>query len=202
MAPYFAATNDVQERAEALYVWNGDVAAACWRTLAHVEVLLRNACHYTLEQWSAKEYGDVCWYRAAAGNLSDRARTDVATAIARATRNGRPEMPGRVVAELSMGFWRYLLASRYDPTLWRWCLHRAFPHMRGRRRDLESHVAGLHQLRNRIAHLEPLHRLPLLRLHGSMRVVASSVNPQARAWIDAHDSIPEVLARRPVIAPD
>ena len=48
----------------------------------------------------------------------------------RATRNGRLEMPGRVVAQLTLGFWRYLLASRYGRTLWLPCLRQAFPGLR------------------------------------------------------------------------
>jgi hypothetical protein len=31
----------------------------------------------------------------------------IAKARQRATRNGRPETPGRVVAELNLGFWRF-----------------------------------------------------------------------------------------------
>ncbi|PZE69345.1 hypothetical protein DEJ27_08700 [Curtobacterium sp. MCPF17_018] len=37
-------------------------------------------------------------------------------------------MHGRVVAELSFGFWRYLFESRYLTASWTPALHRAFPH--------------------------------------------------------------------------
>jgi len=36
--------------------------------------------------------------------------------------------PGRVVAELSFGFWIGLVGKQYDHTLWVPHLHRAFPH--------------------------------------------------------------------------
>ena len=197
MAPYLAACHGDRERAEALYAWNADLSAACWRTLGHVEVLLRNALHGELVTWTAKAYGDSCWYRVAQAELHPNGRADIARAIRRASRAGRMETGGRVVAELSLGFWRYLLAARYDPTLWRWCLHRAFPHATGARRGVEHQVADLHRLRNRIAHMEPLHRMPLPRLHASALTVAGWICPEARDWIASGDQVPRVLGQRP-----
>lgn len=201
MAPYLMACRGDPGRAEVLYIWNAELSAACWRTLGHVEILLRNALHTELEAWSAKQRGDPCWYRAAEGELHPYGRGDIHRAIARASRSGRAETPGRVVAELGLGFWRYLLAARYDPTLWRWCLHRAFPHATGaRRRTIEQRVADLHRLRNRIAHLEPLHHRPIARLHASVLDVAGWINPSARDWISAGDQVGRLLEQQPTEA--
>ncbi|HXL93420.1 MAG TPA: hypothetical protein VN969_31200 [Streptosporangiaceae bacterium] len=38
-----------------------------------------------------------------------------------------PVVPGKVVAELHFGFWRYLLASKYYTALWVPALSAAFP---------------------------------------------------------------------------
>jgi hypothetical protein len=93
------------------------------------------------------------WYLALAGDLSSEACATIADARRHATANGRAETAGRVVAELPFGFWRYLLASRYERTLWRTRLYLAFPGQ-GRRQPVYAKLAGLHQLRNRIAHHE------------------------------------------------
>jgi hypothetical protein len=41
---------------------------------------------------------------------------------------------GKVVAELTFGFWRYILAGTYQATLWSPALRHAFPHLRTRDR--------------------------------------------------------------------
>jgi hypothetical protein len=180
----------------ALYGWNAEVAAAFWATLGHVEVVVRNAMDEQLSTWSVTNFNEPCWYLDPGRRLSGEARRDIAQARARATRNGRPETRGRVVAELSMGFWRYLLAARYDRTLWRTCLWRAFPGQ-GLRRVVHDRLADLHRLRNRIAHHEPIHNRPLDDLHRITLTVARWVCPDTRRWMEASSDVEPLLAVRP-----
>lgn len=79
--------------------------------------------------------------------------------LADARRNaGGPAAPaGKVIAELPLGFWRYLSAAAHEKTLWVPCLHRAFT-PGASRQEVDRLVTSLHQLRNRIAHHEPLLR--------------------------------------------
>ncbi len=62
-------------------------------------------------------------------------------------------MRGKVVAELSFGFWRYLVASRYLTALWIPGGHLAFPNgppdLRVRRREVETRLHNLMIVRNR-----------------------------------------------------
>jgi hypothetical protein len=73
-----------------------------------------------------------------------RARIDDAKDTLR--RAGRPLDPGRIVAELSFGFWERLLTHgppgklNYEMALWRPSLHRAFPNSRRRRVDVHKPV--------------------------------------------------------------
>jgi hypothetical protein len=101
-----------------------------------------------------------------------------------------------VVAELPFGFWRYLLASRYERTLWRTSIYRAFPGQ-GRRQPVHARLADLHQLRNRIAHHEPVHNRPLARLHDDAMLVAEWACPGTRTWIAARSAVPRLLASMP-----
>lgn len=195
LAPYHTLCIGDGDRATELYAWNAELSAALWRTLGHVEVLIRNALHYELARWSDRRYGTERWYLAIDGFISDRTHVDIQGARRRATRNGRAETAGRVVAELNLGFWRYLIARRYDGTLWRYCLFRAFP---GRRRaDVERAIADLHVLRNRIGHHEPIHNRPIAELLTRALAVADWINPAAREWIAAGDTSRELLAKRP-----
>jgi hypothetical protein len=122
LAPYRAAVSGDAGRAVALYEWNAEVGAAFWAVLGHVEVLVRNSIHERLSEWSAAEVGEARWYLDPARLLTDQARLDIAGARSRSRRDGRAETPGRVVAEFTLGFWRFLLASRYERSLWLPCL--------------------------------------------------------------------------------
>ena len=101
-----------------------------------------------------------------------------------------------MVAELPFGFWRYLLASRYERALWRTWLYRAFPGQ-GRRQAVYGKPADIHLLRNRIAHREPIHNRPLARLHDDALLVADWACPVTRTWMAARFGVPRILASRP-----
>lgn len=195
MTPYATACEGDPQRALDLYEWNADIAAAFWRTLGHVEVLVRNAVHVRLVDWSLANHGDPCWYRMVDGLLSPQANAAVAEARARATRSGVPETGGRVVAELTFAFWRYLVSSRYDRTLWRPALRHAFP---GKgRRSVATVLERLHLLRNRIAHHEPIHHLDLTDLRAQALTLASWVDAGAATWIADGDTVGRLLRARP-----
>jgi hypothetical protein len=119
--------------------------------------------HEKLTEWPVAQYGQPAWYRDHGKVFNDQTRKDIETARRHLTANGRPEAPGRVVAELPFGFWRFLLAGRYERPLWLPCLRGAFPGLAGRgmRRDVHDALRDLHLLRNRIAHHEPIHNRQL-----------------------------------------
>ncbi|WP_207921336.1 Abi family protein [Micromonospora sp. KC721] len=195
LAPYRAACGGDLAAAVALYRWNAEISAALGTTLGHVEILLRNALHEELTAWSLRCYGEPRWYLDLGGVLTDEGRRDVVKARSRATRDGRPETPGRVVAELNLGFWRFLLATRYDATLWRACLHRAVSGQR--RRTVHAAVSRLHEARNRMAHHEPMFNRPVADLRATAVEVAGWLCPVTRDWIDRACRVLPLLADRP-----
>lgn len=195
MARYVEACPDHPDRAAALYSWNSVLAAAFWRTLGHVEVLMRNALNDRLMDRSYTAAGGPQWYMTLAPVLDWRTRVDIAEARRRATRAGRAETVGRVVAELNFGFWRYLVAARYDRSLWRTALFRAFPGKA--RHDVERRFATLHVFRNRIAHHEPIHHLDLADIRADALALASWVDADAARWIAHGDDVRLLLPDRP-----
>ncbi|BCJ52140.1 hypothetical protein Asp14428_36150 [Actinoplanes sp. NBRC 14428] len=201
LGPYKSACGGSLEEAFALYRWNAEITAALGSTIGHVEVTLRNALHQELEAWSDRSFGEPRWYLNPSsrsrpnGFLFVEAREDIAKARTRALRDGRPETPGRVVAELNLGFWRFLLARRYDRGLWVPCLHRAFS--RQRRDSVFDAVSRLHQARNRMAHHEPMFNRPLAVLYQDSLQVAEWICPTTRRWIEQCSSVSTALAARP-----
>lgn len=156
MSTYLKACQGDYERAFDLYRLNADLTAVIQTLTGFLEVLTRNAIDsaltkYTLEQW---EMGD--WFELTI--LDSQARADIRKSRTRLERHHRNH--ANTLANLSFGFWKYLVAKRYLTTLWIPAIRHAFPH--GPRDPLEcqqvvfSILNDLVQLRNRAAHLEPV----------------------------------------------
>jgi hypothetical protein len=113
----------------------------------------------------------------------------------RATVNGRAELPGRVVAELSFGFWWSLLADHYDHLLWAPCLRHAFINVR--RRRLHAELDTVIKFRNRIAHHEPVYDRNLNDDWRRLLDIGARLSPRFAAWIDDSSRVPQTLVERP-----
>ncbi len=196
---YLAVTRTESE-ALRLYEWNGRAAAATLQTIAMVEVIVRNALDRELIDWAKRKSPRATWFDVVP--LDARGLADVADARRRATRYGKlPEHHGKVIAELSFGFWRYLTASRYLAALWVPALHHAFPFgpsdLRVRREAVERHLHDLGFLRNRAAHHEPIHHRNLTVDLDAAVELGEWVSPDAGAWIAAQASLRAAIIDHP-----
>src|SRR5262249_1416017 len=142
--------------------------------------------------WSVRRFGEPVWYLDPGRVLHARAGYAVQEARDRATQEGRVETPGRVVAELSLGFWRYLLTTYYDGTLWRDTLYRAFPGQ-ARRRVVHDAAKVVHRCRNRIAHQEPIFNKPVADIRFTALALVGWICPVSREWIERHCRTLDVL---------
>ncbi|MGH3544439.1 MAG: hypothetical protein ACRDPW_00670 [Mycobacteriales bacterium] len=197
LAPYRSVVADARDplaAALALYGRSAVVSGQFWALLGYVEVIVRNALHDQLTARSAADFGEPRWYLDPDRVLSGQARSHIAAARVRVAVSGKSESPGRVVAELSFGLWRFLLAARYERSLWRTCLHRAFPGQ-GRRKAVHAKIAVLHELRNRIAHHEPIHNRPLGQLYNDALTVAGWICPTTRDWLRQQQLVPSLDRR-------
>jgi len=196
LSTYLTATRGDLDAAVDLYRWNAAVSAALWESIGHAEVVLRNATHDALSARHAAKGRQGQWYDDPARKLDQHARDDVAKAIRRAKAGASPPA-GKVVAELSFGFWRYLLAKRYTALLWP-ALRPAFPSLGGSdRRLLERPVANVHRLRNRVAHHEPVIAQNLASLHVDVLAIVGAVDPALRTWVAGDSRVLTLMALRP-----
>jgi hypothetical protein len=113
-----------------------------------------------------------------------------------ATRAEQPEVHGKVVAELSFGFWWSLLATEYNRRLWQPCLRAAFDGS-VRRAALHAELNELRLLRNRIAHHEPIHRRDLSAVYGRLLDVTERISPVLRSRVEVTSRVPLLLTDRP-----
>ena len=114
----------------------------------------------------------------------------------RVIQTGKPVTPGRIVAELSLGFWVGLFANVYDSSIWRTDLYRLFLPLPPRS-ELHDDLDRLRTLRNRIAHHEPITQRRLLDDYTRVRRVTRSFSPELCAWMEFHSRVLDILAQGP-----
>jgi hypothetical protein len=175
-----------------LYRWNIDVSSAFYAPLHFLEVGLRNAQHRRL----VGQFGQEDWWHAATLTGRGPGMVDAAVRTA-AARANRPSVPDDVVTELHLGFWVSLVSRSYDRSLWVPSLHAAFPHHRGRRKDLHGELETMRLFRNRIMHHEPVHHRHLEKDHETALRLVGYMSPELVRELEAFDRVPRLLAQRP-----
>ncbi|HSV65564.1 MAG TPA: hypothetical protein VLJ59_06615 [Mycobacteriales bacterium] len=200
LGSYLAASGQDLERAFQLYEWNLRASAGVLTTVALVEVVVRNALDERLREWVGRRQPGRSWFDAAP--LDERGTADVVAARERATRRGRQqEVHGKVIAELPLGFWRYLVASRYLTSLWVPATHAAFPggagDLRHRRAAVEARLQRLAFVRNRAAHHEPIHRRSLDQDLAAAVELTRWICSDAAAWVAARSPLGQLVRDRP-----
>lgn len=177
---FFNATDDAE--ALGLYQWNDDLSAVLFRTISLVEVVLRNKFHFamSLRYGAVGSHGSKDWYAHVSLSLHSRSKVMDLTHY----KQGQQMLPrvptpspDDVVSGLTFGFWPHLLDLKKDlhnqPVDWGPILVDVLPGHRQRQATYWAklkHRDGLfarldlcNELRNRIAHHEPIWKLgPLM----------------------------------------
>jgi len=220
LGPYDAATSHDPVKAVQLYLWNLDLSAAFYDLLSIAEVALRNAMH---DQLSAR-FG-ANWYTRR-DLFDDRTARAFSTAWKQLRLPSATSVtmvpPGKFVGELTFGAWVFLLDAGgwnghdpmrtrcdYENTLWRPCLHSAFPNnARGTRRPVHILARRVQAVRNRVAHHEPLIwgvpdpqvpgvRTRLADAHAQVLELVGLIDASVHAWLTAASRVPGLLVVPP-----
>jgi hypothetical protein len=110
---------------------------------------------------------------------------------------GGPGAPvGKVIANLTFGFWRYLSSKGHEKTLWVPYLHTAFASGTSRA-GVDARIGRLHTVRNRVAHHESLLNCPLRDHLADLLWVAERIDPTLAQYIWATTEVPAADAARP-----
>jgi len=134
----------------------------------------------------AQKYGED-WYKNGLPPLEADALQEIASAVAELEKGGGEASLGRIVAELRFSFWVGLIGPRYDTTLWRGALYKAFTARSGMpRKKVHGRFNALRRLRNRIAHHEPIFHRPVEQLHNETIEAISWMCRDTAAWAEHH----------------
>ena len=160
LKPYLGSLKGDYSGALKLYALNLNVSATMFTWLALAEVVLRNALVKSILERVPFETEDPL--REIWAQLDAQAQASYNKAKSRLQQKGMLYSFDTLVTELTFGFWKSLLAPRYQTTLWVNFFRFAFPHLKPQNRAVVFEaVEAAVELRNRIAHHEPLFRREL-----------------------------------------
>lgn len=172
------------------YLWNVALSEALLQALSALEVGIRNAIHNTFIAYVGTPY----WFQAILLPDDMRFVNDAWKRLSK--RHKQPPSPGKIIAELTFGFWPYLVDARYHDLWWdnKAALFRAtFPHIPTRlpphqavvRKTIYERINRCQKLRNRVMHHEPIFAgLSLLNLPSAPLMDVHRDIIEMLAWID------------------
>lgn len=157
-----------------------------------MEICLRN----TLNRQLTNAFGGE-WFRNGKPPFEQDALNTLRDTVAELTRAKRSIATGRIVAEMSFGFWVGLLGPRYDHNLWRNNFYQAFTEQGAhiRRDRVHRRFNALRRFRNRIAHHEPIFLVNLANTHAEIIEATSWMCATTAAWSLHQSRVRDVLAK-------
>lgn len=206
-----------------LYEHNARLSAAAWATVASIEITLRNVIAESLTDYHAKMrpgaavrwYDEPRWFPATTKWFTAETMKSIEVAMRRANDPGpsaaaRPAQ-GKIVAELTLGFWSYLLVARHEHSLWNRAIRARFPALSDlsgsdSRKIVHGRTEALNYLRNRVAHHEPIYepftipgRATLLDPETVLRDATELIawaDPIVGSWIGRNNRFADVARSR------
>lgn len=181
-------------KAEDLYKDNILLSEALYPVLSVFEVALRNAIHIELENYHGKEdwYEEWRFYPDLRGPLEL-----IESAIVQIQDRQENINPGKIIAEMTLGFWISLFNARYERKLWkplRLCF-KQMPKNRRQRHVVSSNLNKIRALRNRIYHYEPI-CWNLNALEANYQLIITTlgwIDQDLVTWSKDIDGFPEAL---------
>jgi len=142
------------------YLWNIALCESLYPTLQNLEIALRNNIYKAV----AISFDNPKWFDDPS-ILNDEQQKSVREAKKRLN---KPATEGRVIAELTFGFWTSLFDRKYDRVFWNQkdLIKNAFPNMPNSirtRSTLSKRFSDIRKLRNRVFHHEPIWNNPDLK---------------------------------------
>lgn len=200
-ATYLAATSNNTRDALRLYHWNALAAASFLFPLHVFEICLRNAAANAIESC----YSNALWPWAAAfeTSLPVNPRPRFSPRHELQSTRYRHATTGKVIADIKFAFWVSMFTRRHDGRLWTPYLKREFPNgtapMTTAQLRLQIHDVSeqVRELRNRIAHHEPIFHRNLANDYAAILQIVRYRCGHTATWMDRTQNVSATLATRP-----
>lgn len=186
-----------------IYHWNSQLAQSLYLPLQSWEISLRNRLNsFLCWKFNSKWPYDPKAIR----NFAHSDRDKIEKTISRQRQDrGVSPTTDQIVADLSAGFWVSLLATRYSvPFAWRYNLAgRIFKNDQSiDQATAWSKCDGLLDLRNRVAHHEPIFHLDLVERRANLDAILNGLCGVTQAYMTSACSFAQVWASRPATGTD
>ena len=181
--------NDQIEIAVKLYAWNTALSAAFYEPLQSLEIVLRNTINRQLTDSFGKNW------------CNDKLNEESIAKLKKGKKKKRNKiyMTDNVIARTSLGFWTGLFHPDYHETLWIPALYKVFPHKRLKRSTAYARLLIINkELRNRIAHHEPIFDRNLEKDMQDILEILGWICPITRDWVKEHNRFDEVMKNCPI----
>jgi hypothetical protein len=178
------------------YFWNIDLAEALVPSLHAVELALRNSIHTAL----TNHYGTDMWFYQL-DLLQPRQLSEFAQALEKVAKKPHPRA-GRLVAQLTFGFWVTLLSAPYEQRIWQPNNYAnfaaVFPNVGNvSRKQVADRFNDIRILRNRVFHYEAVWSRPnLFQEHTDIHEAIGWISPTLHQSILAVDDFPTAFQAR------
>ena len=205
---YLDATGGDSDVAEDLYILNLRLSAAAYKSIQVFEIFLRNSMDSQLKQWNLSQQGSSDWALSPApmlrmcfkndGEKLSNALDDASKSISK-SKNLRPITHDDVVAQIPFSGWRYLLPPNQThhakERIWNEALIYAFPnrHEKTSKATLVKWVSMIYDLRNRVAHHEPIFYLDMQARRRAMADVCDCIGRDAKKWFVQQDEFSQLI---------
>ncbi|MCE7031188.1 Abi family protein [Lysobacter sp. GX 14042] len=189
---YLGWAEQSRDRALQLYELNTDVSESLYTPLQMLEVALRNRIHSVLSVSIAPG-----WFRME-GVVGQRSSNDVRVLEGKLRQDRGNITTSDTVAALSLGFWTSLF-GRQREDLWQVHLHAIARRDDGKgltRKAFSGPLNEVRQLRNRVAHHEPIIARDLEAEHARILQLTRWLSTPAAEWASERTRFHESWARR------
>lgn len=186
-----ATCNQSKKDALIAYSWNIGLSQSLYPALQILEISLRNSLHQAIStHFNTDHWFDLPF-------LHPREKKQITQVTEDLKKRGKSTEAGRIVAELSFGFWTSLFDIRYEhnQVLWPKLLKTNFQHLpkgQKNRAFLSRELNRIRFLRNRVFHHEPIwHWKDLPEQHLQILNLTNGLSPAASEYLNLLDQFPE-----------
>lgn len=200
-ATYLQATHNDRERALALYEWNLELSAAFIVPLQVCEVAVRNGVaegityvHGPTWPWSNGFLRSLPRPKRRDHYNPERDLRQVAQ---------RHPTTGKIIADLKFAFWEQLFTAGQDARIWNAHLRSCFPGVPPTesiaqvRARAHADLQKIRELRNRIAHHEPIFSRSIQDDYRRIHDMISWRSSVAATWMDHKQRVTALIQQRP-----
>ncbi len=185
---YFKESDGDENIAFSLYEKNTRLSESFYTPIQGFEVLLRNKVHQSI----SKDFGDD-WL--ISGSMKFEYFHE--DSISKTIEKSKTELTTpKLIAELNLGFWTSLFGRKYEE-LWRHNLRYIFKNSTSPllRKEILKNFNAIRDLRNRIAHHEPIFQRDLLKDHQNILNTINLMCSDTYHWIKKESRFIHVIQK-------